>query len=315
LNLADNVFRSKYPLALLAKIHEVFPAQKKLIGYDIGCSFSATAQKGIPDLNAKFVIPAMHGYAHNRACQLGHHPKYVAGTGLEDFETCERFFSISNACAPTTRYTTAFHRHQLLHTHFRDYDEDRHLAEGRLIHMGYKDASARIESLNDTFSTLGLQEQVLTGTYAKYLDEETSYLAGLKAEPIEGQSRFHYINSLEKFWAASATWEEAAAKAGMTPGLSVLPTAPLPPHLVKALTTYNVSVAEVSHFERILGIVHRWEPGSSEYKEAKKCATERTYNVVLRRLERLVVQRLFELQKANLVSTGKFLFIVTIVQV
>jgi hypothetical protein len=313
LKTADNVPRSKYPLALISKVQDVFPAQKKLVGYDIGCSFAATAQRGIPGLNARFVVPAMHGYAHNRACQLGHHPKYVAGAGLEDFETCERFFSISNACAPTTRYTTSFHRHQLLHTHFHDYDEDRCLAEGRLIYSGYKDASARILALNDTFSTLNLQQEVLTGVYAKYLDEENSYLTGLKTEPTEEQSRFHYVTSLEKSWAASENWEQAAAQIGMTPGLSVSPTAPLPPHLTKMLTAYNVAMAELCHFERILGIVQRWEPSSSEYKEAKKDAGERTYNLALRRLERLVVQRLFELQKANLVSTGESFFVFQVI--
>jgi hypothetical protein len=56
----------------------------------------------------------------------------------------------------------------------------------------------------------------------------------------------------------------------------------------------------------MLSITIRWEPESQDYKDARVWANERRYRLALDRLERLVIQRLFELQKANLVSTGKY---------
>ncbi|KAJ3730288.1 hypothetical protein C8R42DRAFT_568741, partial [Lentinula raphanica] len=50
------------------------------------------------------LVGAMHGYAHEQACQLLFLMLYVVGVGLEDGEGCERYFNVSNALAPVTRY-------------------------------------------------------------------------------------------------------------------------------------------------------------------------------------------------------------------
>ncbi|KAG1811563.1 hypothetical protein EV424DRAFT_1327662 [Suillus variegatus] len=80
----------------------------------------------IKELNLHGVVPAFHGHAHNRLCQVQHHSKSKVGAGKEDFETCERVFSESNALAPETRNTTEFHRHQALDEHFRFADMDKY---------------------------------------------------------------------------------------------------------------------------------------------------------------------------------------------
>lgn len=61
----------------------------------------------------------------------------------------------------------------------------------------------------------------------------------------------------------------------------------------------------VSEFEEALGVSDRWSPTSEEYLAAKKYLVERKYRLALDHLEKLVVQRLFELQKTHLSSTGK----------
>ncbi|EPS93141.1 hypothetical protein FOMPIDRAFT_131399 [Fomitopsis schrenkii] len=48
----------------------------------------------------------------------------------------------------------------------------------------------------------------------------------------------------------------------------------------------------------------RWLPGSLEYQEASRLLTDREYRRSLDELERLVVQRLFELTKAGMSGTG-----------
>lgn len=283
--------------------------EPKIIGYDIGCAFKKTASKAINNLSARFVIPSMHGYAHNRPCQIDHHPKYVAGAGIEDFETCERFFSNSNNCAGITRYTTHFHRHQLLDLHFRDSDQAHFLSSGKFIYKNYSDALERITQLTKTFFLVGAEDDVRNGTYEGYLRAEANLLSRLRLEPYDEQSRFKYVELLEAFWLAEAEYGQASRKckrkASSIPVLAL--TQGLPPVLAEALRVYNETSGKAQVLEGFLGIQTRWTPDSPEYIEASKWAKERKYRLALDRLERLVIQRLFELQKANLVSTGKFL--------
>ena len=58
--------------------------------------------------------------------------------------------------------------------------------------------------------------------------------------------------------------------------------------------------------ERQLKIEERWSAEDPRYLEALKYINNRTFIGVVERLEGLVVQRLFELSKANLAATGVF---------
>jgi hypothetical protein len=48
----------------------------------------------------------------------------------------------------------------------------------------------------------------------------------------------------------------------------------------------------------------RWSEASGEYRETKQKVAERNYHRALDELERLVIQRLFELSKLNVSGTG-----------
>ena len=180
----------------------------------------------------------MHGYAHNRLCQLSYHPKYVKGAGIEDFETCERTFSISNNCAGISRYTTAFHRLQLIDTHFADSDSARRLAVGKFIYNNYLEASNRVRKLELTFRELGYIDEVRDGTFARYLEEEHKHLLSLGSETVLEQSRFKYVEMLQQHWKAKANWEEIATKEGIR-GTVVPWNAPIPPRVKQALVALN----------------------------------------------------------------------------
>lgn len=56
--------------------------------------------------------------------------------------------------------------------------------------------------------------------------------------------------------------------------------------------------------ENQLRLRERWESDSEEYQSIKSKVVERQYRRALDELERLVVQRLFELTKLNLSGTG-----------
>ncbi|KIJ45984.1 hypothetical protein M422DRAFT_128332, partial [Sphaerobolus stellatus SS14] len=82
---------AKYLLALIDHLVGAFN-QPLLIGYDIGCGFSATANcsqllgSKLCDSGSRFCVGSFHGHAHCRSCQLDWHPLHVEGAGLDDFE-------------------------------------------------------------------------------------------------------------------------------------------------------------------------------------------------------------------------------------
>ncbi|KAH7902888.1 hypothetical protein BJ138DRAFT_992777, partial [Hygrophoropsis aurantiaca] len=120
----------KYPLATVKKLLDVL-GEDVCIGYDIKCRFwdiLLRSSLGATVINSRFggVVPGFHGHAHNRYCQINHHSKYTKGVGKEDFETCERKFSESNALAPETRFSSDFHRHQAIEEHFAFDDETKY---------------------------------------------------------------------------------------------------------------------------------------------------------------------------------------------
>ncbi|KAJ7711679.1 hypothetical protein B0H16DRAFT_1343537 [Mycena metata] len=53
-----------------------------------------------------------------------------------------------------------------------------------------------------------------------------------------------------------------------------------------------------------MGVADRWEPTSPEWAEAAHLVSTRRYRLALLKLERLVIQRMFELTKMNLSQTG-----------
>jgi hypothetical protein len=124
----------KYPLAIVNRLLDGYGADVG-IGYDIWCAFvkilmkSSLGAKTIA-LGLQGVVPAFHGHAHNRSCQVHWHPMYMEGVGLEDFEECERTFYKSNELASITRLSTPFHRHQQIDEHFHFHDLDKHAASG-----------------------------------------------------------------------------------------------------------------------------------------------------------------------------------------
>ncbi len=54
-----------------------------------------------------------------------------------------------------------------------------------------------------------------------------------------------------------------------------------------------------------MGVEKRWESHDEQYTEILQYSNERQYHRALDNLQKLVVQRLFELQKLNLAGTGK----------
>lgn len=63
---------------------------------------------------------------------------------------------------------------------------------------------------------------------------------------------------------------------------------------------------EILRFEEDNNIAERWVPGSPQYISATKLLAERKYRQAIDTLERLVVQRLFELTKLGMNGVGTY---------
>jgi hypothetical protein len=70
-------------------------------------------------------------------------------------------------------------------------------------------------------------------------------------------------------------------------------------------TRWQLKEEEVIRFEEEHGFHERWEPDSDIYKETQKLLVERSYRRAVDNLERLVVQRLFELTKLGMNGVGR----------
>ncbi|KAJ7704664.1 hypothetical protein B0H14DRAFT_2416209 [Mycena olivaceomarginata] len=140
----------KYPLAFVKRLLDTYGADICL-GYDIMCTFFKTLYRSslsadVVALHLRGVVPAFHGHAHNRTCQLGWLPLYVEGVRCKDFEECERTFSKSNNLTSITRGQTAFHHQQTIDEHFQYHDQDKHAASGNFIFQNYRQALEKIIS-------------------------------------------------------------------------------------------------------------------------------------------------------------------------
>ncbi|KAI0682966.1 hypothetical protein BC835DRAFT_1311284 [Cytidiella melzeri] len=97
---------AKYPLTIVLKTLELLE-ECPLVGYDVGCSFSVTTEKSSlgPAFTASggcFCVCAFHSYSHSYTCQLEYHPNVITSAGIEDLETMERIFSVTNMLALVT---------------------------------------------------------------------------------------------------------------------------------------------------------------------------------------------------------------------
>ena len=64
--------------------------------------------------------------------------------------------------------------------------------------------------------------------------------------------------------------------------------------------------AEVIAIEDEFHVTSRWEPGDEQFMKTVEYINNRRYYCALGKVQRLVVQRLFELHRLNLAQTGKF---------
>ncbi|KAJ7025076.1 hypothetical protein C8F04DRAFT_1212968 [Mycena alexandri] len=279
---------SKYALAACAELLEDFDGGVGS-GYDVGCGFAGTlfnSPLGAKALLKKFMflVGAFHGHAHNRLCQLIYLATYVLGLGLEDLEGCERFFSKSNAMAASVRYASVFHRRQILASYFKHFDT------------------------NETYANLS---KFLVDNYwqaLEILEGEPALYLGMKAAGIDDVAEFPSLmadceeDTLHmEYYQRLVNLADRRLKLELMKRKDSTASATVRRH---AQENFDKAWIEVQETEVRMGVKERWLDTSPEWAEAAHLVSTKRYRLVLLKLERLVVQRMFELTKMNLSQTG-----------
>lgn len=313
--IATDMWRSgelaKYPLSIIKTLIDKFGCEGKLeVGYDIGCAHASTAANAsfgqrVQDI-VRFVVGSFHGHAHNRLCQLRFHPRYVIGSGREDFEGCERLFSVNNFIASLVRHATRYHRHELIEASFAAWDADKYASIGSLLHGKLLDAKKKISEHASDEDQRRANPQYTDDFFIALLADEREYLAGHAAVPqaaLDEQLAEEYSAALRRWWSACASRDALGA-----------------PFVNHGAAQGNVDVrkwlavqrkvqsseADLQRYEERLGIEahERWTTDSPAYIDAVAAKKLRTYNDALDALERGVADRLAVLEKLNKRETG-----------
>ncbi|KAI1782950.1 hypothetical protein LXA43DRAFT_904545, partial [Ganoderma leucocontextum] len=318
---------AKYPLAIVAKALEVFD-DRWLCGFDIGCSFQGTvahspklAQK-FKDSGSRICVNAFHGYSHSYLCQQHHHPNIIVGMGLEDFETMEHIFSLSNQLAGVIRYTSAYRRRALIQMYFQRWDEERYQSLGKFIYDNFIQAREIIDTKEPLVQESLLALSLTVEDLKTLAEDERSYVGSLQKEDDRHIHAVAYVQALEELWSKFLA-------AG--PKKLAFPDPPSEGNAVTFMpvetgaTNYSAATSKTRHIETNcryldqrrkalmldvaemefhLGVEAQWEPNNPDFVNTKQYIATRDYQVALLNLQRLVVQRLFELHKMNLSQTG-----------
>ncbi|KAG1877267.1 hypothetical protein F4604DRAFT_1880502 [Suillus subluteus] len=291
---------AKYGLAI---IDHLLQAHGNDIGLaqDTGCAFSKT-----------ICVNAFHGYAHSHLCQLRYHPLYRTGFRLSDLEVMERVFSMSNALARVIRYATRYHWRQAIDLHFQQWDEDRYQDLSKFLYSKYKQALAIIHDFSDEVKLMCDRLSIAESDIQSWLDAEQRFLMNLKDEPVERQLKAAYVRTLQQQFANyihNLKWQKVLQAFMHSTSVNTVADARQTLRLETvqrtAMDELLLSIRSVSDYEEKLGISATWSTDHLEYRAAEAYMHTQDFHRALDKLQQLVVQRLFELSKANMAGTGR----------
>ncbi|KAJ7573296.1 hypothetical protein C8J56DRAFT_1008355 [Mycena floridula] len=261
------------------------------------------------------LVGLFHGYSHNRLCQLLRLVLYLDGMGLEDFETCERYFSASNGLATAIRHASIFHRHQAISEYACHYDSFHTYANLSTFLVNNYHQALDILATEAAFK-LSMEEMGLTSTevFGEWLEDELGYLKSrVKAEvPEQEKLEIEYHLLLVKFkdtrdalHAAQQVWLKVDTPETVSSSERDR-TATIETKCRQAREKFLTRLEEVQVMETRLGIMpqDRWIEGDTNWLLNAERAAMSVYQKRLDKLEGLVVERMLELGKANQSGTG-----------
>ncbi|KAH9931631.1 uncharacterized protein BXZ73DRAFT_90069 [Epithele typhae] len=302
--------KAKYGLSIVNKINQCLPG-RKLCGYDIGCVFEGTV--------ARSTLGAVFRSSGSRfCCQLLHHPNIIKGAGIEDLEMLERVFSGSNSLASIVRYASGYRRHLLIVQYFRQWDYDKYTNLGRFLFNNFVQALRLVDAGELNLDLLLPRINVTRNDLANLAAEESAYFSTLRDEPGLDQSSVEYVEKLEYLRSLEDEYSRNRAHSiaqGPPLAFQAPETGPITDYNAQVKATRATESRSRVLLERIEAIsmditdyeltweITRWQPSDLNYQSTLMYIKTRKYQKALGRLQRLVIQRLFELHKLNLAGT------------
>ncbi|KAJ3732181.1 hypothetical protein DFJ43DRAFT_997981, partial [Lentinula guzmanii] len=293
------------------------PMGSLAVGYDIACGMVDKIARGplsqlAKDERLQMMIGLLHGYAHNRLCQLTFLMLYIYGAGIEDLEVCERFFSHSNALASVTRYMSKFRRRQAISSYAYHRDNFETYANlSKFIHSNYRQALCIIGHSKETAKTLRDLGLLDTEKVIGYIDEERAYLESRNSTPEAELLTSNYYRALvklsdcrEKLRRARRTFRSYEKGELSVSGEESLYLSER--QMVNEQELEAKLLVDVQSLEERLGLRadQRWCKGSEHWKKAEELVAMSKYQSSLDKLEGLIVARIFELSRMNVSGTG-----------
>ncbi|EJD44157.1 hypothetical protein AURDEDRAFT_104214 [Auricularia subglabra TFB-10046 SS5] len=312
--LATDMWQSgelaKYPLSIVKTLLDLFRHEGKIeIGYDIGCAHSVTAANSsfgpLAAEHIRFVVGSFHGHAHDRFCQLRFHPRYIQGSGREDFEGCERLFSVTNLIAQLICHATRFHRHELIEASLAAWDAEKYALLGKLLLDKFLEAKAKIAEHAEDERARKRVPEYTSAYFEALLADERDYLSGRPSAPaqeVTAELRQEYAAMLRRWWDARAERDTMDPFILHTPGSSDGTNR----KWLAVQRRIQTCEEHLAGFEHRLGIAahERWGRTSEEYKNTLQADKRHAYESALDALERSVADRTAVLEKLNRRGTG-----------
>ncbi|KAG2750988.1 hypothetical protein P692DRAFT_20727652, partial [Suillus brevipes Sb2] len=209
-----------------------------------------------------------------------------------------------------------FHWVQYLDLHFDQWDKDKYIELSNFLHNNYAQALHMIEEYTPLLNEFKTRKSLTDHAFFQWREEESEFLANLALEPPSDTIAVAYVEELEKLQRAEATYGSMTG----VPFLTYMPASytsssgltsqarrsskNAEAELLATSRRLRLQMNVVEDFERRHGIDQRWEVSDPRYHQAREYSGQRHFVRVVEELEGLVVQRMFELSKANLSGTG-----------
>lgn len=210
---------------------------------------------------------------------------------------------------------SAYRRRLYIEAYFQQWDEDKYLNTGTFILNNYRQALGILEhdahALREVMVFLEISEEQMV----EWEKEELTFFATLgEGEPYDIR-KVAYVELLQEYrdldtarQRANTRFRNISTTEAMDYSQNTSTTKRQEwdrRHASKRLEHVSLEICEL---EVALDILpgQRWTPATQDYQDTIKYIHEHKYRRALDKLQKLVVQRLFELHKLNLAQTGKY---------
>ncbi|KAG1808894.1 uncharacterized protein BJ212DRAFT_1448891 [Suillus subaureus] len=288
LTICDMVQSSKlmkYLIASVKKLMDVF-GSNILYGYDIKCTFKKIIQWSLladdaKPLNLQGVVPAFHGHAHNRLCQVKHHLKYKVSAG-EDFETCKQVFSESNAPP------------YVCHIIFADSTLTMNIAD--FIYNNHIQVLTIISTTNIFLANFHTSNATIKPNFEDDLKDEHQVLQCLACKKEESTVEVDYVRALNEY--------DKAHGLNLCLNYSTKESGDIHHHHSNATNKHDQKLEIVTYYEHQMVLDSRWGPDHPKQMKTQSCITNQLFHKAVDDIEHLVVMHLLELTKLQMSGLG-----------